>query len=168
MIRVVAVRSKKFGSKFIAWGLGEKASHLAIQISDTVFHSELKGVHSDDVKTFTDAHEIVDEKILNQTYAAEVMLLGSMRTIAAQEYKYDVGAFVYFTWRAALKKFFGRPFPFVSVGDADDQFLCVELLYAFIDNYVRITGKSPAIGLPRELGIMSPQAALNYVKGAYP
>ncbi len=167
-IHVEAVYSPdKWGSRFMVWGLGEPASHLAIRFPwGVVLHSELKGVWVEDAETFDDDHVVVANTLLPCSEEQARAVFDDMAPLVGTGY--DRGAFTYFTWRAALRKFFGIPLPRENAGDKADLPLCVEAVYALVDSYVRLVGRVPAIDLPKALGMMTPMEALAYLKEAYP
>lgn len=167
-IEVQAVYSPdKWGSRFMVWGLGEPASHLAIRFSwGQVLHSELKGVWIEDAEAFDDDHIIVTKVSLPCSPDQEQEIFNAMGPLVGAGY--DRGAFTYFAWRAALRKFFRVPLPRTNAGDQADLPLCVEAVYALVDAYARIVGRVPAIDLPKALGMMTPMEALAYLKEAYP
>lgn len=165
MTRVVAVYSDTPGSQVIRWGLGEKASHLAIEIGDTVFHSELKGVNSVAAKTFWSTHHWVAQAPVSTRIDWDAELCKRLDKLVGTPY--DQPAFAFFTWRAALRKFAGVPFPKTNFLDSPKTLICVEMLRCFDDAYSALTGRKPAMEPGESFAIMSPLDAVAYALKAW-
>lgn len=162
MIAILAVRSEARGSRLIQWGLGEGASHLAIETPDYVYHSSVDGVERLMKWEFWDHYELVK--------AVGVPTLGDQANRIQQELKpmvqivpYDYPALYYFAWRAFLRKAFGQPFPAKNAGDKRDAMLCVELLYAFCEAYAKIAGRTITLR-DRTFGVMTPLDCVAFMK----
>lgn len=162
MIHVLAVRSGKFGSRLIRWGIDEEASHLAIECGGWVYHSSVHGVERVDPEEFWAAYEFVRGVRItgNDTDGDGISdLLDEVCGVR----RYDYGALAYFAYRAALKKFFGRPMPTRSEWDDQDRDLCVELLYAFFEAYAKIVGKTVTLS-GKAFGVMTPLACVAFTQ----
>lgn len=162
MIRVWAVRSERFASKLIRFGLKQDASHLASGISGFVFHSSIHGVEKL-------AHDAFWYGKYPNTIARFVELPATLeqeKLIAEKltpyyEQGYDWKAFAYFSWRCLLRLTLRIPLPKKGTDNAE-EFLCVEALYIFLEIYSEVTGRTFA--LPgKELGVMSPNDCVDWI-----
>jgi hypothetical protein len=165
MTRIVAVYSDTPGSQLIRWGLGEKASHLAIEVGNLVFHSELKGVNSVPANAFWANHHWVDQAPISTRVDWDGFLQDRLQKIVKTPY--DQPAFAFFAWRAALRKFAGVPFPKVNYLDSPKALICVEMVKAFDDAYAAVTGRKPVMEPGESFAIMSPLDAVAYAKKAW-
>jgi hypothetical protein len=166
MIDVYAVKSDAPGSRFICWGLGEPASHLAIGVGEWVFHSIMEGVTRVDRKSFWDTHHFVAQAPLMSRIDWESRIDERLRGVVGMPY--DQPAFSYFAWCAFRRKFFGEPLPKKNPLDQGKEFLCVELLKTFDDVYSEVTGKKPAMAPDKAFAIMTPMDAVKYAQKAWP
>lgn len=139
-------------SKLIMWGLDEPCSHFAILFDDKiVFHADLTGVHIAWYEHFAKTHSIVHE--LDFSDASLDLQEEAYQAIISQYYgkMYDFGSFVYFFWRAALKKVFKVAMPLRSPWGSKKTFLCTEIAGVMPDEVVPAEIKSS-----RDLGMTSP------------
>lgn len=125
-MKIVFTTSNKIGSKLIQWILDEPVSHVAVIFpsQNKVFQSTLAGVHSLELSEFLENHEIVYE--INVEVQDEKLLYDSL--IEKYEgHKYDVSAFIYFGYRAFLRKYFKIPFPKHNIFNNKHEEICVEI-----------------------------------------
>lgn len=165
MTRIVAVYSDTPGSKLIRWGLGEPASHLAIEVGNLVFHSELKGVNSVSANEFWETHHWVAQAPVSTRVDWDGFMQDRLQKIVGTPY--DQPAFAFFTWRAALRKMGGVPFPKTNFLDSPKALICVEMLKCFDDAYAAVSGRKPAMEPGESFAIMSPLDAICYARKAW-
>lgn len=120
-------------SKLIMWGLTEPVSHFALLFDDKIiFHSDLTGLHIQWYQTFLKTHEVIYEIEYKPGLKKEEEIYQGV--LNAYDGKgYDYGAFVYFAWRAALKKFLNKPLPDSNPWGHKDRYLCDEVVQLLPD-----------------------------------
>lgn len=137
-------------SKLIMWGLNEPVSHFAVMFDNKIiFHADLTGMHIQWANTFFKTRKVIFE----MDYAPglnkeEAMYQGILDAYDGKGY--DYGAFVYFCWRAALKKFFKIPLPEKNPWGSKDRFLCDEVVQLLPDQIC------PPAMKQRDLSMKSP------------
>lgn len=115
-------------SHLIMWGLNEPVSHFAFIFDNSiVFHSDLTGMHISWLSSFLNTHDIVYEIDLQLSLEQEETIYQGVIT-KYDGSGYDYGAFVYFGWRAFLKKCFGKPMPNSNPWGSKDRYLCDEAI----------------------------------------
>jgi hypothetical protein len=161
-MRIIAVKSNAIGSRFIRWGIGEDASHLAIAFNDNTFlHSYLNGVELLTLPEF-EKHKYIETDSVLLTVSDEKLFKEKMiRKLVKADY--DYGAFIYFGYRAALKKLFRVKMPQTGFDDRD-RFICTEVIYALAETYSELT-KDFALFWSGSLSITTPLGAVQYLKG---
>ena len=152
-------------SRFIQWGLGEPASHLAIETADWVYHSSIGGVRRMSHPEFWSAHTLARGVRIPATDDEGAALERELDRLV-DKVDYDYGAFAYFAWRAALRKFLGIPFPIVNAGDRPAAMLCVELLYGFFEAYAKIVGRTITLR-DKTFGVMTPLGCVAFATEAF-
>lgn len=132
-MKIIFTRSPLPLSKVIRWGLKEPVSHVAIVFDDKlVFQSNLLGVGLEGIYRLTKSAEIVYTiDVPLDAKAEEAVYQNLLEHYDGQPY--DYGAFLYFSWRAALHRFFGTPFPAKNIWGSKSDFLCDGLLAALLD-----------------------------------
>jgi hypothetical protein len=159
---VLLVRSNKIGSRLIRWGLGEPVSHFAIRfhIPGVIYHAYGRGILRVDPADFH--NEIVETIALPATDAEEILCEQFFKNCTGYQ-AYDYPALLYFTWRVALKKFFGVAMPPLNAWNVDDYDICTELAYMLGEAYAQYCGK---MILPEgyDLAIVSPWQLGNLLK----
>ena len=115
-------------SKLIMWGLDEPVSHFAIALDDKiVFHSDLTGLHIVWKNTFDKTRKTIFEYDLALPLEQEEAIYQSI----LNQYdgsSYDFGAFIYFGWRALLRKAFKKEMPQNNPWGNKNHFLCDEII----------------------------------------
>lgn len=115
-------------SKLIMWGLDEPVSHFAIALDGKiVFHSDLSGFHIAWKNTFDRTHETIFEHELKLPLEQEEAIYQGI----LDQYdgaSYDFGAFIYFGWRALLRKAFKKEMPQKNPWGNKNHFLCDEII----------------------------------------
>lgn len=115
------------------WGLDEPISHFAVVFDNSiVFHSDLTGLHIQWFKTFLKTHEVVYELDYSPGLEQEEAIYQGVLN-AYDGRGYDYGAFVYFAWRALLKKLFNKPMPEKNPLGHKDRYLCDEVVQLLPD-----------------------------------
>jgi hypothetical protein len=166
VIRVCAVTADKLVCRFIRWGLGEAASHLALIFDGQVIHSTLAGgVHAEETAPFLETYRVVDSVDLVGASEAEQLCVYRNTLLLFEGAPYDVEGFIGFAAAAAGKKFLGRKPPPFNPGDDQKAFLCVEVLYGFLDVWAMIKGQSITLTTDT-LGIMTPLACIRWLREA--
>lgn len=127
-MKLIWVKGSAPLSKLIMWGLNEPVSHFALVFDEKiVFHSNLMGVKVDWYNSFLKSHQVVFEMNYNPGLKAEEAIY--QEVINDNDGKgYDYGAFLYFTWRAFLKKFLLKPIPETNPWGSPDRYLCDEVI----------------------------------------
>lgn len=168
MIKIVAVKAESWGSRIIRWGLGEPASHLAIAFPNFVIQSDLKrGFNSVDNEAFFEYYEEVNSVSLTTGSIDGDNELASRVKRQLTSAEYDKPGFIYFCWRAFIRKIFGVAFPQVNSWQDDQMVICVEVLYAFLDSWATMTGQSLSLK-DRVLGMMTPLDCVRFCKESFP
>lgn len=115
-------------SKLIMWGLDEPVSHFAIALDDKiVFHSDLTGLHIVWKNTFDKTRKTIFEYDLTLPLEQEEAIYQNI----LNQYdgsSYDFGAFIYFGWRALLRKVFKKEMPQKNPWGNKNHFLCDEII----------------------------------------
>lgn len=155
MIRVVAVASNEIGSRVIRWGLGEPASHLAIVTSEIAIHVVGKGVESTRATGFWQHYRLVEHTHFRASVDAERRVIDDL-LLMTRGVQYDWNSLAWFAWHGLLRKTLGRPVPLVNRFDDRDRSLCVELVYAFLESWAKITGESITMHDGQTWGTRSP------------
>jgi len=149
-------------SKLVRYGLGTDCSHFAI-VFDTpagglMFESNLLGTHPKFYKSALAHMEVVHQIDLPLHIVDEDEVWDEV-VARLDGREYDWGAFFYFCWRGALKKFFARPLPKKNAWAKDGTDLCVEVFSA-VKKYTAL--KDVAIELsmtgPHELYLLLTEA----------
>lgn len=162
MLGILAVRSDAVGSQVIRWGLREDASHLAIQVNESVFHSSVHGVAEVGLADFMDLYETVRGVAVKVTDRQADGIESELRALCGHV-RYDYTALAYFAWRAALKRALDLPIPSRSLGDRRDAMLCVEALYGFFEAYAKIVGRTITLR-DKAFGVMTPLECVAFAK----
>lgn len=128
-MKLLFVKSNKWGSRFIRWGLGSDCSHFAVSFDDMiVFHSVSGGAELEWLGLFKRNYTIVhalkfkapmplqDEESIYQGMLAEYSGEG-----------YDFKALLFWLWRGTLLKFFGVPLPPKNQWSVSGYNLCTGL-----------------------------------------
>ncbi len=133
-MKLLWVKSKLPLSKLIMWGLDEPCSHFAIMFDNKiVFHSDITGLHIEWAKTFLKGREVVLEMDYSPGLEKEEEIYqGVLNTYDGSWY--DYGGFVYFVWRAFLKKFFKMPLPDKNPWASKKAYLCDEVVQLLPDD----------------------------------
>lgn len=125
-MKLLGTRNQGWGSRFMCWGLGEPISHVAIESKDGfVVHAHLLGGLRIDWYTDFRAKNKVVYELENPALGRETFAQLMVKHAGSG---YDYWAFAYFTWRAILRKFFGRPLPRNNRWARRHAFLCTEWL----------------------------------------
>ena len=150
-MKLIWVKGTASLSKFIMWGLKEPVSHFAVVFDDKiVFHSDLLGVRIMWYPSFLKTHEVVYEMdFSNATLDQQEEVWQSIVTKFDGK-GYDYKAFLYFTWRGILWRFFKKTFPSSNPWGSDSAFLCTEIAKTLPDWVVPASIKS------KDLGMVSP------------
>lgn len=90
-----------------------------------VTHSNLLGVGLDWYPSFSSKSSILYQLEYDVGLEKEEEVYQSMLNAYCGK-SYDFGAFLYFSWRAFLLKFFNKPLPRSYQYDDEDEFLCTE------------------------------------------
>lgn len=129
-MKLIWTKSNKLLSIFIRWGLNTDCSHFAIVFNSPagglLFESNLLGTHPKFYKNYKKHVTIVHEIDLNIDIETENLIWDKV----VDEYDgkpYDYPAFIYFIFRAVLKKLFKIPFPKKNKWGRNDMFICDEL-----------------------------------------
>ena len=142
-MNLLFVKSDKIGSKIIRWGLGEDVSHVIVEFDGKYhqyFHSYGMRLQPLSPKEYAAiGYEVVHKIELYLPYEEECVAQ-DMYYKDSKYQLYDYPSFVYFGWRAALKKFFDVPFPKRNSANERDKTLCTEALYLAADIFADITG----------------------------
>lgn len=161
-MNVLLVKSNKLGSRLIRWGLGEPASHMAVEFPDAgvVYHAYGHSILRVARKDFN--YILVDKIVLRATAAEDCDMENFFRSATTYQ-KYDYPALLYFAWRVFLKRYLGRPFPRVAAWNVPDWSICTELGYLIGEAYARSCGQ---MILPEgyDLAIVSPWQLGNLLK----
>jgi hypothetical protein len=152
--------TNKVGSRLIRWGLDEPASHFAPVYSicpkrtkGLIFHSDFGGFQLDWLQGYL--------KTVNVVKAIEPIVLSKedehyiTQKIITKLYGkgYDIPAFIYFTYRAALRKLLTKPLPPINEWNTDD-ILCTgiaDYLYKHMPHWFAYPVKSGDIMTPWQL-----------------
>jgi len=115
-------------SKLIRWGLNEPASHFAIMFNNgIVCHQSFTGFTIDWYPHWKKRNVIVKRLTPHrQTIGGDRDLMTLLATKFAGK-KYDYLGFLYFSWRAFLRKFFRLPLPPINRLGDDPSVLCTGL-----------------------------------------
>ena len=128
-IKLCFTRSNTVGSKIIQSVLEEPVSHVCFMTDNAVIHSNFLGVHIDFKQRFLTKNEIVYEIPLEYSDLAE-----RIRYIVQFYRRYDYGAFIYFSWRAVLRRLFNVPLPQKNLLNARNAYLCTEFATMVLKN----------------------------------
>lgn len=151
-MKLVWTKSNLILSVLIRWGLDVDCSHFILVFESPggglCFESNLLGTHpkfwKNDQKTLTIVHEL-DVKLPVETE-------NKVWDVVVDKYDgkpYDYGAFVYFAWRAILKKIFKIPMPAKNKLEKSGTYLCDEVYQALVD-----AGALPDLGI--DIAMSSP------------
>lgn len=170
-MNLLFVKSDKIGSRLLRWGLDEDVSHVIIEFNGKYhqyFHAYGMRLQPLSDKEFAAiGYEVVYKIELYLPYEEECVAQ-DMYYKDSKYQLYDYPSFVYFGWRAALKKFFDTPYPIRNSANERDKTLCTEALYLAAEIYADITGH---IILPTgmDLAITTPKSSYlqisEHVKG---
>ena len=129
-MRLYFTKSQKPLSRLIRWGLNEPCSHFAIGFSDRLlFQSNLLGTGIEWLPRFLNEQTVVYEIVIPMDEDVQDRIYDRIMPIW-DGWPYDWKAFLFLGWRAALKKFFGRPFPAKNPWQDKKAYLCVGLVRA--------------------------------------
>lgn len=163
MIQIRAVSADSWGSKAIRWGLGQAASHLAVYFENQgVLHSTLKGFGEMPAVDFDAHYRVVDSLAFAATAAESLEIMRRMQS-RLNGAQYDRPAFVFFIWRAIMRKVAGVPFPGRNYWEQKGEVLCVEVLAAFCDAYNAVKGTT-YLTSNAPWGMMSPQDCITLLR----
>lgn len=133
-MKLIWVKGKTPLSKLIMWGLDEPVSHFAIEFDNKiVFHSDLRGTHIQWSKTFYKNRDLVFELEYKPGLNKEEEIYQTILDTYDGS-SYDYGGFLYFCWRAALKKFFKKPLPDSNPWGSKKSFICDEVVQLLPDD----------------------------------
>lgn len=132
MLLLWTTKPKNPVSKLIRWGLDEEMSHFAMCFFPQYGGIVLEQVISGGFTVSWLPHYAKKNKIIYSlrpkklSHQDEVKLfIATMEKFSGT--KYDFGSFMYFCWRAFLRKFFKKPLPQVSQWGREDDTLCTGL-----------------------------------------
>lgn len=147
---LIWTKSKQPLSIAIRGMLQEPVSHFGIVFDNgIVFHSNLLGSHIEWYGTFTKKCEIVYSLQFTLNLEEEEAVYQNILN-TYDDKPYDYAAFLYFAYRALLKRTIGKPLPTTNELQDGDRLLCTELAKCVPDYIV------PASIKDRDLSIVSP------------
>jgi hypothetical protein len=160
-MKILFVKSNKFGSRLIRWGLGEDCSHVAVWFESLkkALHSYGAGITELSEEDFFKINTIVHQ--IPVSIPSEEIFYYAFKAATAK-IPYDYSALCYFAYRGCLKKFFNVPFPKENALDKRSKFLCTEAIYAFLDIYSLETHHTILVN--SVLSITSPYQLYLYLK----
>jgi hypothetical protein len=127
-MRIAWTKSSLPLSKLILWGLSQPVSHVVIEFEDNlVFQSNLLGTHIDYWPHFKNHVEVVFNILIPMDKDLEDKVYTKIMD-EFDDHPYGYGAFLYFTWRALLKKLFKMPLPKTNPWGSRTSFLCVGII----------------------------------------
>ena len=133
-MRLLWVKGSAPLSKLIMWGLNEPVSHFAIEFDNKIiFHSDLTGVNIQWSKTFFKTREVIFEMDYSPGLEQEEEIYQSVLNTYDGSH-YDYGGFLYFCWRASLKKIANCPLPDSNPWGSKRAFLCDEVVQLLPDD----------------------------------
>jgi hypothetical protein len=131
MMSLLWYKNNKPGSKLIRWGLEEEASHFAMgffindqQTSGVIVHQKFEGFDIDWYPYYAKHNKLVYGLTPKDTSITDQR---SIFHKACEEFSgldYERTGFIYFGWRAALRKFFGKPLPDRNTWGGRRDILC--------------------------------------------
>lgn len=139
------------GSKLIQWATGGDVSHCAIALGGSVYHTTEHGFEQIAFYDFDNKFKIV--RSLSFDIPDDKALL-AMSLIFSRGASYDYSAFLYFAWRAYLKKFHGQEIPKSNAWDSKG-FLCTEMV-GVADKICEILGYGSLLDDKIDLAITAP------------
>lgn len=146
-------------SVLIRWFLDSDCSHFVLVFKSPsgglMFESNLLGTHPKFYRTALKHMEVVHSIELDLTTYQE----NEIWDIIVDQFDghpYNYKGFLYFTWRAFLKKFFGKPLPPTNPWSMPGSYLCDQVCYALQG----ITNEK--IGI--DLSMVSPEDLYYYMK----
>jgi hypothetical protein len=158
-IRIMAVAGTTAGSKIIRWGVGEEASHLAVEFPrGEVIHSTLGGTRKMSAVEFHEHYRVVKECSFPD--GKDVAMVQALMWAGLQDRAYDRPAFVFFAWRAFMRKFFSVPFPKRNYWESKDLYLCVEVILRLGDAQKTVDGAA-CFDSNQAWGMMTPEECVN-------
>lgn len=164
MILIAFTHSDLPASKGIRFFLGE-SSHVVVMPSclNLVAHSNFFGVHTLFRKDFLECSTVDKHLVLPLPRDKEFKFM-QIFFARLRKMPYDWGAFFYFTWRALLNKFFGRPYPEKNKWQSRGL-LCTEIIEAALWSFERVTGRK-LIENKIDWSMKSPDQCYNILKEA--
>ena len=135
-MKLIWTKSNRPLSVLIRWILNTDCSHFAIVFNSPagglMFQSNLLGTHPKFYKTAQKSMAVVHEINLDISVDQE----NKIWDIIVDKYdgkSYDFGAFLYFGWRALLRKIFKKPLPTNNPWAKEENYLCDEIYEALED-----------------------------------
>jgi hypothetical protein len=152
-------RSKLPLSVLIRWFLDSDCSHFVLVFKSPsgglMFESNLLGTHPKFYKTALKHMEVVHQIEMNLTPDQE----DEVWDIVVDQFDghaYNYRAFIYFCWRAFLKKIFHQPLPKTNPWSLPGTYLCDQVCYA-------LQGLSPE-PISLDLSMVTPEELYYYLK----
>lgn len=136
-------------SWLIRWGLGEPVSHVMFVFGNHVIESKFTGIKQN-LFSELKANVIYELDFGFLDLKSEDEIWCSLMELTKRKARYDWGAFLYFGWRAFLKKFFGKEFPKKNPLGSKHKFLCTELV-EFLPSWIWASEKEAEIITPFEV-----------------
>jgi len=161
-MKILFVRSSAFGSRLICSVLGEPASHVVFDFPSVglAYHS-FGTVRPDFSVRIRKNYTVVKEVWV--PHADNIRFHGLfLDALNKKPIEYDVGALLYFGWRALLRYRFGLELGNTNPLDDPDRFLCTELALVFSRLYEQETGRR-VLG-EDELGMVTPMRLYELLK----
>ena len=167
MIHLFA-KNKKVGSRLIRWGTDGLCSHYAAAFRfghrpdvGIVFHSHIQGVVIEALPYFLNHSKVVyalGDKDANSERDFKIFA-----DLSDQLYghEYDFMAVAYFSYRVALKKFFGIPLPVTNKWSTEKP-LCTGIA----EVYKKYHGDYFKVEWPTDFDMTSPQQLYEIMRGS--
>jgi len=129
-MKILFVKGHTLFSSSICWVAKEPISHVAIQLGEFVFHSNLLGVHIETAKRFTATCDVI--YYLEAPEGTPQMLLQAIDLYDGDVY--DFGAFIFLGICLWLNRRFNVPMPKRNLWSDRNAFLCTEWATAVINH----------------------------------
>jgi hypothetical protein len=129
-IELCFTRSNNLGSRIIRNVLEEPVSHVCFMVENAVIHSNFYGVHVDLKKRFMTENIVVYRIPLKYKFPDLQERLQYLMQFYAP---YDYTGFIYFAWRAVLRRFLGIPLPDKNKLNQKNAYLCTEFATMILD-----------------------------------
>jgi hypothetical protein len=165
-MKLVFTKSKLPLSVLIRKVLSEPVSHFAIVFEPDLllFQSNLLGTNLNFYPRFTDHCTVV--YVINIPMSQQIedkVYMTAMEKYADQGYGFK--ELFYFTWRAVLHSYFGRPWPKKNIMDESNDYLCVGLAQALDCDGVPLWVRQVIQGIS-DLEMTTPYALYNLLLDA--